>query len=135
MRLLPCLTLLCLSCLVAGCVTVASEPAFTLEDDPASLTSAGDDLLFSLTYLDADPLPAERLEVQVTIDGTINAMPFTIDPADGEVATGDLVLVNEPGVDLLGADAEGKTFAVSVVLKEVDDPSRVVELFNGSWEP
>jgi hypothetical protein len=133
-RLTTLTTALAMSSLFA---CVAPEgPEIALTDDGAALTAAGDDVLFTLTYSKgAVVYAAELLAVHVTVDGTVSAMPFTLEPPDGEVSEGDVLTVNEPGVDLLGPDDEGASFAVSLVVKDADELSHVEEIFAGSWEP
>ena len=106
---------------------------FELSEAAAPVTDEGGDNLFRLNMTEGDPIPSNRFEVLVRIDGTLNAMPFVQDAEDGSIEQFEDVEVNEPGVSLIDAADAGTTYDVEITIADEDDPSRVTQVFSGQW--
>jgi hypothetical protein len=109
------------------------EYEFELSEAAATVTDNGNDNLFRLNMNEGEPIPSNRFEVTVRIDGALNAMPFVQDAEDGSIERYEDVEVNEPGVSLIDAADAGTTYDVAITIADEDDASVVTTIFSGQW--
>ena len=132
-RLLPALAAVALF----ACGPLPAATVVAVADQPAALTSGGDDVLFQLTLSDADePINVADIEIYAGLPGqTATVVNFTHQDTnnDGKLNVGETLTTREPGVNLFDATQVGKTFNVGFSLKS--STGTWVTRANSTWVP
>ena len=119
---------------LAGCISNVGAFEITLADAPAAVTDGSGEALCQLTIDSGDPIALTSIQVWLRPPGgTVSLMPYTHEDNDGDgmLSTGDVLIVNEPPVNLVGTADIGTEYVVEI-LEDVG-PMRVSSLWEGVW--
>ncbi|MHB8874526.1 MAG: hypothetical protein ACYC8T_12630 [Myxococcaceae bacterium] len=131
------LSLVSLTAIAFGCGPMPESTSVSVADQPAALTNAGDDVLFTLTLSIADaPLAIADVNVHAGLAGqTATVVNFTHDDknSDGKLDPGETLTTREPGVNLFDASHVGKP--INIGFSEKQASGMWMTRANATWTP